>query len=50
LLTETALPIADICYRLGYSAPSAFSRSVTRWFGASPRAVRDRHGNIAARR
>ena len=41
LLKETSLPIADICYRLGYSAPSAFSRSVTRWFGYSPRAVRD---------
>lgn len=41
LLKESDLPIAEICYRLGYSAPSAFSRSVTRWFGASPRAVRN---------
>ncbi|MCX8995597.1 AraC family transcriptional regulator [Rhizobiaceae bacterium BDR2-2] len=41
LLRESDLPIAEICYRLGYSAPSAFSRSVTRWFGASPRAVRN---------
>ncbi len=24
LLTESALPISEICYRLGYSAPSAF--------------------------
>lgn len=40
LLTESDLPIADICYRLGYSAPSAFSRSVTRWFGRSPRDLR----------
>lgn len=50
LLTETDLPIADICYRLGYSAPSAFSRSVTRWFGSSPRSVRDGRGTITARR
>ncbi|MBB4101834.1 AraC family transcriptional regulator [Allorhizobium borbori] len=42
LLKESDLSIAEICYRLGYSAPSAFSRSVTRWFGTSPRAVRNR--------
>lgn len=41
LLTESELPIADICYRLGYSAPSAFSRSVSRWFGMTPKALRD---------
>lgn len=46
LLKESSLPIAEICYRLGYSAPSAFSRSVTRWFGASPRSVRN--GKVAA--
>lgn len=44
LLRESELSIAEICYRLGYSAPSAFSRSVTRWFGVSPRAVRNRAG------
>lgn len=41
LLKETNLSISEICYRLGYSAPSAFSRSVSRWFGHSPRAVRE---------
>lgn len=41
LLTESKLPIADICYRLGYSAPSAFSRSVSRWFGMTPKALRE---------
>jgi AraC-like DNA-binding protein len=40
LLTRSDLPIADICYRLGYSAPSAFSRSVSRWFGQSPKTMR----------
>jgi AraC-like DNA-binding protein len=30
----------DLCYRLGYSAPSAFTRSVIRWFGVSPRMLR----------
>jgi AraC-like DNA-binding protein len=42
LLTESELPISQICYRLGYSAPSAFTRSVTRWFGSSPTEVRER--------
>lgn len=42
LLTESDLPISEICYRLGYSAPSAFTRSVTRWFGETPRNLRDR--------
>lgn len=40
LLTESDLPVAEICYRLGYSAPSAFTRSVIRWFGVPPRALR----------
>lgn len=39
-LTETALSAADICYRLGYSAPSAFTRSFYRWYGQSPREYR----------
>ncbi|MBC2771232.1 AraC family transcriptional regulator ligand-binding domain-containing protein [Rhizobium sp. AQ_MP] len=42
LLTESELPISEICYRLGYSAPSAFTRSVTRWFGTTPSEVRER--------
>ena len=42
LLTESNLSISAICYRLGYSAPSAFTRSVNRWFGMSPRGLRDR--------
>lgn len=42
LLTESDLPISDISYRLGYSAPSAFTRSVTRWFGTTPKGLRER--------
>ncbi|WP_349252081.1 AraC family transcriptional regulator ligand-binding domain-containing protein [Ciceribacter sp. L1K23] len=42
LLTDSELPISEICYRLGYSAPSAFTRSVTRWFGTTPKAMRER--------
>ena len=41
LLRETALPLAEIGYRLGFSAPSAYSRSAQRWYGKSPRAVRE---------
>nr|WP_245224154.1 AraC family transcriptional regulator [Rhizobium halophytocola] len=40
LLTESDLRISEIGYRLGYSAPSAFTRSVSRWFGATPRQLR----------
>lgn len=40
LLRDSELSIAAISYRLGYSAPSAFTRSVYRWFGAAPKAVR----------
>ena len=47
LLTESDLSISAICYRLGYSAPSAFTRSVHRWFGASPRLLRERGGGGA---
>ncbi|KPF44445.1 AraC family transcriptional regulator [Rhizobium sp. AAP43] len=41
LLTQSDLPFSEICYRLGYSAPSAFTRSVTRWFGGTPTEVRE---------
>jgi AraC-like DNA-binding protein len=41
LLTTSTLSISTICYRLGYSAPSAFTRSVHRWFGTSPRSLRE---------
>ena len=43
LLTESELAISEICYRLGYSAPSAFTRSVTRWFGQTPTELRARN-------
>lgn len=41
LLADSDLSISAICFRLGYSAPSAFTRSVHRWFGVSPRSLRD---------
>ncbi|GEO85327.1 AraC family transcriptional regulator [Ciceribacter naphthalenivorans] len=44
LLTGSELSISEICYRLGYSAPSAFTRSVTRWFGRTPSELRGRRG------
>lgn len=40
MLAETALSATEICYRLGYSAPSAFTRSFQRWFGISPKEFR----------
>lgn len=40
LMAETGLTATEISYRLGYSAPSAFTRSFHRWFGTTPRAFR----------
>lgn len=42
LLTNSDLSISEICFRLGYSAPSAFTRSVSRWFGSTPKGMRQR--------
>lgn len=41
LLRDESLSLATISYRIGYSAPSALTRSVYRWFGASPKALRN---------
>lgn len=40
LLTETSLSATEIAQRLGYSAASAFTRSMIRWFGKTPRDFR----------
>ena len=44
LLEETDLSANEIASRLGYSQPSAFTRSTMRWFGATPRAYRKAQG------
>ena len=40
LLVDTSLSAAEIALRLGYSQPSAFTRSTMRWFGITPRGYR----------
>lgn len=40
LLVRTGMPMIEIAMRLGYSDHTAFSRACSRWFGASPRALR----------
>tara|TARA_R110001606_G_C15402579_1_gene653326 strand:+ start:12433 stop:13455 length:1023 start_codon:yes stop_codon:yes gene_type:complete len=42
-LLETALPVERIAERLGYRDPSNFSRTFQRWFGETPRQMRNRH-------
>lgn len=39
-LVSTELSFSEISYRLGFSAPSAFTRSSLRWFGKTPSVVR----------
>lgn len=46
-LTGSDIPIGQIAARLGYSQQSALTRASLRWFGASPRRVRDA-GGLAA--
>ncbi|WP_257449688.1 AraC family transcriptional regulator [Archangium lipolyticum] len=38
VLLEAGTPIAEVAWRLGYSAPSAFHHAFRRWTGQSPRA------------
>ncbi|HEX7640031.1 MAG TPA: AraC family transcriptional regulator, partial [Burkholderiaceae bacterium] len=42
LLQHTATPVEEIAARLGYQDTSNFSRTVRRWFGATPRELRQR--------
>lgn len=42
LLSRTARPIEDIAAELGYADASNFSRTVRRWFGTTPGALRDK--------
>ncbi|MCP5081162.1 MAG: AraC family transcriptional regulator [Alphaproteobacteria bacterium] len=40
LLKETDLPLSEISRKLGYSAPSAYTRAATRWHGKAPNLLR----------
>ena len=41
MLVHTAEPVEEIAARLGYVDTSNFSRTVRRWFGATPRELRE---------
>jgi AraC-like DNA-binding protein len=43
LLRGSELSATEIATRLGYSQPSAFTRSTSRWFGVTPRTFRKTH-------
>lgn len=47
LLSDTNLRLSEISYRLGFSAPAAFTRSAIRWFGLTPSAYRQQTPNRA---
>jgi AraC family transcriptional activator of pobA len=44
MLTFTSLPIADVCYELGYQDPAHFTKSFSKSVGCSPRSFRNRSG------
>lgn len=44
LLLETNLTLSSIAYKVGFSAPAAFTRSAIRWFGMTPSEYRQKHG------
>ena len=46
MLVHTAEPVEEIAARLGYVDTSNFSRTVRRWFGATPRELRDSGGRL----
>jgi len=41
LLRENSLPIKEIALRLGYQAPQHFTRDIRKFFGCSPRELRN---------
>ena len=47
MLVHTAEPVEEIAARLGYVDTSNFSRTVRRWFGATPRELRETGGGPA---
>lgn len=49
LLLETSLSLSEISFRLGFSAPAAFTRSAIRWFGRPPSAHRKLRVSAASR-
>ncbi|GAB5460112.1 AraC family transcriptional regulator [Hoeflea alexandrii] len=43
LLLETKLTLSSIGYKLGFSAPAAFTRSAIRWYGMTPSEFRQKN-------
>ena len=43
LLLETGFTLSSIGYKLGFSAPAAFTRSAIRWYGMTPSEFRQKH-------
>ncbi|WP_066178598.1 AraC family transcriptional regulator [Hoeflea olei] len=43
LLLETGMTLSSIGYKLGFSAPAAFTRSAIRWFGQTPSEFRQKN-------
>ena len=49
MLLHTAEPVEEIAARLGYVDTSNFSRTVRRWFGTTPRGLREGAGRAVPR-
>ncbi|MCZ4289024.1 helix-turn-helix transcriptional regulator [Hoeflea alexandrii] len=46
LLLETNLTLSSIGYKIGFSAPAAFTRSAIRWFGMTPSEFREKREKV----
>jgi AraC-like DNA-binding protein len=49
-LTESALPISEIAWLVGYSEVASFTHAFRRWAGTSPRAARSKGTRLKIRR
>jgi AraC-like DNA-binding protein len=49
-IKETALPLTEIAFLLGFSELSAFSRAAKQWFGRTPRELRKRGPRLSPKR
>ena len=48
MISETTVALSHVAFILGYSDQTAFTRACRRWFGDSPKSIRDKHRQFVA--